>query len=216
MTCNWSHERLLVSAPHTGQFPTWLRWAVLSSYYVWWSRTPSCLPLYLCQSLAGHLSSATHLALALFHSQGKAFLPMPLIIDIMLMVKNAFFCVAKAKVDNPGSCFWLILLGTDRLEQIFGLLWTMVGNDANLDLLQLVQWLTRVLEIANILAKYPQWDQSPYHLKLPALTCNSKELPDGVDHINPANWCGDVSVDQVTLLPAGDMDSVLWRKVPLI
>jgi hypothetical protein len=65
------------------------------------------------------------------------------------MVKNAYFCVAKAKVDDPHGKFWIILLGTDRLEVLFGILRTMVGNDANLDLLQLGLRLTGTTEVSS-------------------------------------------------------------------
>ena len=74
------------------------------------------------------------------------------------MIKNVLFCVAKAKIDDPDGEFWIILLGTDRLEELFGILRTMVGNDANLDILQLVSRLAGTTKVSNILAKYPQWD----------------------------------------------------------
>ena len=76
----------------------------------------------------------------------------------MTMIKNILFCLAKAKVNNPNRKFWVILCGTDQLEELFGILRTMVGNDANLDILQLVSRLSGTTEVANILAKYPQWD----------------------------------------------------------
>jgi hypothetical protein len=37
----------------------------------------------------------------------------------------------------------------------------MVGNDVNLDILQLVSRFSSTTEILNILAKYPQWDRAP-------------------------------------------------------
>jgi hypothetical protein len=58
-------------------------------------------------------------------------------VDIMLMIKNVFYCVAKAKVDNPCGNFYPILLGTDRLETFFGLIRTAVGTDTNVNILQL-------------------------------------------------------------------------------
>jgi hypothetical protein len=58
-------------------------------------------------------------------------------VDIMIMIKNVFYCVAKAKVDTPHGNFYPILLGTDRLETFFGLIRTAVGTDTNVDLLQL-------------------------------------------------------------------------------
>jgi hypothetical protein len=107
--------------------------------------------------------------------------------------------VAKAKIDDADGEFWLILLGTDRLEELFGILRTMVGNDANLDILQLVSRLSGTTEVANILAKYPQWDRSPRRLKLPAMSRESKDIPDSADHIKPGSWRGNVRVKDVSL-----------------
>ncbi|KAI0259910.1 hypothetical protein BC834DRAFT_926047 [Gloeopeniophorella convolvens] len=130
-----------------------------------------CIDLTLSEQLT-HLSSAAHLALALFsyNNTKSHFLPTTLFIDIMLMIKNVFFCVAKAKVDLPEQPFYLILLGTDRLETLFGILRTMVGNDTNLDVLQLGLRVTGATDVANILAKHPEWDKAPRRLHLPTLT----------------------------------------------
>ncbi|KAF8170592.1 hypothetical protein BJ912DRAFT_1025317 [Pholiota molesta] len=147
-----------------------------------------CVDLSLSEQIE-HLSAAAHLAIALYKLAGKDFIPTNLYIDLMIMIKNVIFCVAKAKVDNPDGEFWIILLGTDRLEELFGILRTMVGNDANLDILQLVSRLSGTTEISNILAKYPQWDQVPRCLKLPAI----------IDHIKPASWRGNVKVKDVSL-----------------
>ena len=60
-----------------------------------------------------HLSKAAHLVLALYiHSKG-AFIFNPLYADIMHMIKNVYFCVAKAKHKDPNGKFYIILLGTD-------------------------------------------------------------------------------------------------------
>ncbi|KAK7001931.1 hypothetical protein R3P38DRAFT_3326830 [Favolaschia claudopus] len=134
-----------------------------------------CVDLSLSEQLE-HLSAAAHLAL------------------------NVYFCVAKAKADDPEGNFWLILLGTDRLEQLFGILRTMIGNDSNLDMLQLVERITGTTECANIFAKYPHWDRPPRRLSLPALTRDSTELPEKVDHIRPPSWRGNTAVRDVTLL----------------
>jgi len=157
-----------------------------------------CVDLSLSEQIE-HLSAAAHLAMILYRLAGKEFIPTNLYIDLMIMVKNVLFCVAKAKVDDPDGEFWVILLGTDRLEELFGILRTMVGNDANLDILQLVSRLSGTTEVANILAKYPQWDRSPRRLKLPALSRESQELPDGADHIKPASWRGNVKLKDVSL-----------------
>lgn len=121
---------------------------------------------YLCVKLSiskqlEHLGATAHLALALYKLAGTEFIPKNLYIDLMIMVKNVFFCVAKAKVDDPDSEFFLILQETDWLEELFGILRTMVGSDTNLDILQLVLRLAGTTEISNILTKYPHWDHSP-------------------------------------------------------
>lgn len=58
--------------------------------------------------------------------------------------------------------FLIILLGMDPLKIVFGILRTMIGNDANMDMLDLVSRLSGCTEVANILAKYPQLDRAPW------------------------------------------------------
>jgi hypothetical protein len=157
-----------------------------------------CVDLSLSEQIE-HLSAGAHLALGLYKLAGKNFIPTNLLIDMMIMIKNVVFCVAKAKVDDPEGEFWIILLGTDRLEELFGILRTMVGNDVNLDVLQLISRLSGTTEVSNILAKYPQWDHAPRRLKLPALTRESEAIPDRADHIKPASWRGNVKVKDVSL-----------------
>jgi hypothetical protein len=157
-----------------------------------------CVDLSLSEQIE-HLSAAAHLALALYKLAGKDFIPTNLYIDVMIMIKNVLFSVAKAKIDDLDGEFWIILLGTDRLEELFGILRTMVGNDANLDILQLVSRLAGTTEVSNILAKYPQWDRAPRRLKLPALSRDSKEIPNGADHIKPASWRGNVKVKDISI-----------------
>ncbi|KAA1480083.1 hypothetical protein DENSPDRAFT_789909, partial [Dentipellis sp. KUC8613] len=164
-----------------------------------------CVDLDLAEQLS-HLSSAAHLALALYtHRNAKGrFLPLPLYIDIMIMIKNVFFCAAKAKVDNPDLPFHVILLGTDRLETIFGILRTIIGNDTNLDCLQLALRVTGTTEVSNILARHPEWDKSPRRLHLPTLSRDAQAIP-GADYIAPRSWRGNVRPRDVTL-------STCWRR----
>jgi hypothetical protein len=162
-----------------------------------------CVDLSLSEQLE-HLSAASHLLFGLFSENEAArtttkLLPTQLYVDIMIMVKNVYFCVAKAKVDDPHGDFWIILLGTDRLEVLFGILRTMVGNDANLDLLQLGLRLTGTTEVSTVLAKYPHWDRAPRRLKLPAISRDGLTIHKHVDHINPASWRGNVKVSRVIL-----------------
>jgi hypothetical protein len=130
---------------------------------------------------------------------GAKFMPTQLYIDLMLMIKNVFFCVAKTQVDCPAGEFWLILLGTDRLEILFGILRTMVGSDANVDLLQLALRITGTTEVSTILALFPHWDSAPRRLKLPVLSENDIEIEQKQDHITPSSWTGNVAVKNVNL-----------------
>ncbi|KIJ48758.1 hypothetical protein M422DRAFT_247109 [Sphaerobolus stellatus SS14] len=82
-----------------------------------------------------NLSKAAHICLALYIMSKDAFIPVQLYGDIQHMIKNVFFCVAKAKVHDPQGKFYIILLGTDHLKVLFGLIHSMIGNDANADLL---------------------------------------------------------------------------------
>lgn len=160
-----------------------------------------CVDLSLSEQLA-HLSAAAHLALTLFSEARKSFLPTLLYTDIMIMIKNVFFCVAKGKIDDPDGSFWIVLLGTDRLEELFGILRTMVGNDSNLDSLQLSHRLTGTIEVSNILAKHPEWDRGPRRLKLPSMTRDASEILSKSDHIKPASWRGNVKLRDVVLITA--------------
>jgi hypothetical protein len=145
-----------------------------------------------------NLSAASHLATFLYtaYSGGKRFFPKILYDDIQIMIKNVYFCVAKTKVDHPDARFWTILLGTDRLEISFGIYRTMIGNDANADILQLANRISSVTEVSRILGEHPEWDRGPRRLKLPTFDENEDVTPKA-DHINPASWTGDVRVSQV-------------------
>ncbi|TEB21082.1 hypothetical protein FA13DRAFT_1757657 [Coprinellus micaceus] len=154
-----------------------------------------------------YLSAATHSAMYLYMTDGKECLSTALYTDIVIMVKNVYFCVAKTKADDPDGLFWLILLRTDRLKELFGNLRTMVGNDANLDLLQVSWRLSSTTEIANILSKYPHWDRPPRRLQLPAVQLDGQPISTASDHLKPRCWDADLSVKKVTLQTswAGDI-----------
>ncbi|KAG8693709.1 hypothetical protein FRC08_008948 [Ceratobasidium sp. 394] len=119
------------------------------------------------------------------------------------MIKNVFYCVAKTKIDNPNGNFWLVLLGTDRLETCFGLLRTMVGSDSNADMLQLGSRLSNVNICANILAEHPEWGGVACRLKLPSMESEpGVDVGTAFDHITPQAWKGDVKVSNVVLSTA--------------
>jgi hypothetical protein len=147
------------------------------------------------------LSAAAHLTLYLFSddSARTKFMPTQSYIDIMIMIKNVYFCVAKSKVDNPNGRFFIIQLGTDRLESFFGLVRTAVGPDNNVDMVQLGSRASGLTEVAVILADHPEWDRSPRRLQLPVIARDSGDITSKADHINPASWRGNVDVSTVNL-----------------
>jgi hypothetical protein len=151
-----------------------------------------------------HLSTATHLLFILYTDRNAtmSFMANQTYVNLMIMIKNVFFCIAKTKIDIPDAEFFIILLGTDRLEVLFGLIRTAIGTDANCDIYQLCTRASHLTESTIILASRPQWDRSPRRLKLPMIITEEGEISPKADHITPAAWKGDTHVRNVTLLTA--------------
>jgi hypothetical protein len=165
-----------------------------------------CVELSLSEQLE-YLSAAAHLILLLYRTNKQLFFPNLLYADIMIMIKNVYFSVAKAKVDNPEGQFFLVLLGTDRLETLFGIIRSMIGNDCGADVLQLSERITGTTQVAEILAQHPQWDSSPRRLNMPAIDRegNIITLSNHSDHIGASSWQADLS-----LLPVNPQTS--WNR----
>ncbi|KAI0283828.1 hypothetical protein BC826DRAFT_1093772 [Russula brevipes] len=142
-----------------------------------------CVELSLSEQLE-HLSAAMHLVLALYvHGDAKTlFIPTTLLVDIGIMVKNVFFFS-------------------------FGILRTMVGNDANLDILQLSLRITGTTEVSNILAKHPEWDKSPRRLCLPTVSKNMEVFPASADHTGPRAY-----LHPERLYPSGLTLATTWKR----
>ncbi|KZP10387.1 hypothetical protein FIBSPDRAFT_700742, partial [Athelia psychrophila] len=147
-----------------------------------------------------HLSAIAHLVMAIYRSDKGDSMPSQTYYDLMTAIKNAFFCVAKTQVDNPDGDFWLILIGTDALERLFGKIRTMIGNDSNVDQLQLANRAESAAMCTSILAEHPEWEKAPRRLTLKAWREQAGDLSARVDHINPASWGGDARVRGVVLL----------------
>ena len=56
-----------------------------------------CVDLLLSEQIE-HLSTMAHLATVLYKLAGKDFIPTNLYINLMIMIKNVLFCMAKAKI----------------------------------------------------------------------------------------------------------------------
>ena len=146
-----------------------------------------------------HLSTAAHLILAMYNKDKGNFIPVQTCFDVMSMIKNVYFSVAKTQIDNPAGSFWIILLGTDGLEKVFGKVRTMVGSDTHADQLQLTNRIDGAVQCINILEKHPEWGGQSRQLNLKPLPGDATEISATYDHINPKSWKGDVRVCNVVL-----------------
>jgi hypothetical protein len=75
----------------------------------------------------------------------------------MSMIKNVYFCIVKTQVDDLTGSFWIILLGSDGLEKVFGKVRSMVRNDTNADQLQLTNRIDGAVQCVKILEIHPEW-----------------------------------------------------------
>ena len=127
-------------------------------------------------------------------------MPSQLYFDLMTMIKNVYFCVAKTQIDDPEGSFWIILLGSNPLEAHFGKICTIQGNDSNVDQLQLANRLDSAVICTNILTENPDWERGPRRLNMKTWTEEAGNVSAKLNHISPCLWCGDVTVSHVVLL----------------
>ncbi|KAG6905050.1 hypothetical protein DXG01_005403, partial [Tephrocybe rancida] len=146
------------------------------------------------------LSTAAHLILALYNKDKGEFIPVQLFFDVMSMIKNVYFSVAKTQIDNPDGSFWIILLGTDGLEKVFGMVRTMVGNDTHADVLQLTNRIDGAVMCTNILENHPEWGGDSRRLQVKPLPSGPDDISSKYDHINPKSCTGDLQVKNIVLL----------------
>lgn len=199
-----------MSSPSEAQSPSYIAYRkvlrLLGRVYHYFLDTYFNIDLSLNDQLIS-LSAVAHLVLAIYRSDKGGFIPAQLYFDIMTMVKNVYFSVAKAYVANPSGKFWVILLGTDALETLFGTVRTMVGNDTNVDQLQLTSRISTATLCSSLLAMHPEWDRAaPKRLQIsnnPLSALSISHLSQaastrGADHISPRTWKGNVNLAEVS------------------
>ena len=133
---------------------------LLGHLYTHLLETYTNINLTLHQQLE-HLSAAAHLVIAFYKQEKGGVMPSQLYFDLMCMIKNAYFCVAKTQLDDPEGCFWIIMLGTNPLEIMFGRVRTIIGNDSNVNQYQLENHIDYAVTCTRILAEHPEWEQGP-------------------------------------------------------
>jgi hypothetical protein len=136
------------------------------------------------------LSTYSHLITALYRMHKSSFLTAELISDSQAIVKNIIFTVAKLQIIDLNTPYYIILEGSDRLEEVFSRARTQ-DHARNFDILQLALKLSIGAEINAIFERWPDLDRGHYRRNL----TNAR----GVDHVNPASWVADVCVGNVNL-----------------
>ncbi|TFK79418.1 hypothetical protein K466DRAFT_505593 [Polyporus arcularius HHB13444] len=145
------------------------------------------------------LSAVAHLLMVLYKQDKGGFIPAILYLDAQIMIKNAYMCTAKIMVVRPDGRLWIIQLGTDGLETVFGIVRTMIGSDSNVDQLQLANRVSGATQCSRILHEHPEWDRGPRRLAVPCHQGQADDVSSATDHVNAASWVGDVSVANVVL-----------------
>ncbi|KAH8922467.1 hypothetical protein BT69DRAFT_1185899, partial [Atractiella rhizophila] len=148
-----------------------------------------------------NLATAALKMLVCYRVNGGNFLPWQLYHDFVTTVKAAFLIVARIKATNPQFRFFLFQLGTDLLEQAFGIIRTLKGGDRNFDFHQFQQRAVAACEIQHDYVLHPEW--RPTDKRLDPATEH------GQDHLNPSSVTGCVEVGKVDLDQV--WEAALWR-----
>jgi hypothetical protein len=124
------------------------------------------------------------------------FLPNQLYIDSMTCIKNAYICLAKQKILDPRESFFLILLGTDCVEQLFACARMIGGHNPNFGLYTFALLLGMGLDINRVLDNNPKWHVG--HRRL------NTSRGESADHLRPKHWKGNVVAGDVDLKSVWD------------
>lgn len=149
------------------------------------------IELSLSQQICS-LSTYAHITVAMYLKHRLGFLTGALYADSLAIVKNIVICVARLQlVDSDNDVqFYIILEGTNQLETIFSDVRTQ-DHSRNFDVLQLSQKLSVAAAISATFERHPGLNRG--HRKL------ALKDAEGVDHINPRSWTGNVRVRDVEL-----------------
>ena len=142
------------------------------------------------QTNSPSLLKYVHAAFAVYSKHSTDFMTSALYADSQAAVKDVYFCVAKQKLLNSHSNFYIIHCGTDRLETDFCLARTQ-NHHQNFDILDLAGKLATSMLINSIYTQNPNLNSGSRQLKVTDTV--------GINHLNPKSWVGDVSVDKVSL-----------------
>ncbi|KAF8067653.1 hypothetical protein FPV67DRAFT_1652655 [Lyophyllum atratum] len=139
------------------------------------------------------LSAYSHLITAMFLKHRTAFMNGALFADSQAIVKNIIFTIARYQLADPDLLYYILFEGTDRLEGVFSHARTQ-DHARNFDILQLSHKLAIGAEINAIFERHP--DLYRGHIR------RNLSGAQGVDHVNPKSWLGNVRVGNVDIIAA--------------
>ncbi|KAF8163984.1 hypothetical protein BJ912DRAFT_1097015 [Pholiota molesta] len=136
------------------------------------------------------LSQFAHLAGILQLKHGSSCLTGALYADTQATIKNLFFTTARLQSISPNLNFYIILEGTDRLENLFSDCRTQ-DHARNFDIDELSGKLSAATLINAAFERNPD-------IKKPHRRLNLKDVM-GLDRVNPRSWEGNTRVGDVDL-----------------
>ncbi|KAG1821707.1 uncharacterized protein BJ212DRAFT_1445214 [Suillus subaureus] len=137
------------------------------------------------------ISCYCHLTFALFRMHRTAFMPHVLFYDTQSMSKNICFCVAKQQKLDGRQKFWIIQMGDNDLEELFGIMRMKGGHNSAMNYSQALDRIGAAKDIDAVFKKHPELNPGSCHLKLTSV--------EGLDHICPDLWCGDIIASHCNL-----------------
>ncbi|KIY61420.1 hypothetical protein CYLTODRAFT_495267 [Cylindrobasidium torrendii FP15055 ss-10] len=139
------------------------------------------------------LSTFVHLIFVLYRVHGTDFMTSALYADSQSIVKSVYCTVGRLQTIDKSLDFFMLLEGTDRLENLFSDVRTQ-DHARNVDSLQLVQKLSVGVVMRSTLQKHSDLDRG--HPRL------STKGASGSDRLNPKSWKGDQCVGRTDVLEA--------------
>ncbi|KZW01559.1 hypothetical protein EXIGLDRAFT_760768 [Exidia glandulosa HHB12029] len=136
------------------------------------------------------LSAFSHAADILYIKHRLACLTGPLFADTKATIKNIYVVAARLSTLDKDYRFYIILEGTDRLENEFSEVRTL-DHARNFDISQLSSKLSTAFLIHAILQRNPHLDRGHRRLDLAKVM--------GLDRVNPQSWKGNVRVGDANL-----------------
>jgi hypothetical protein len=135
------------------------------------------------------LSKYSHLGVILFKVAGTRLMPSQLYADSMSCAKNAFVTVIKQQELDGTQRVFLILEGSDPLEELYGVIRMMGGHNPNFDTNGFCDLANGALDLTAVFARYPEWRAAIRRLSV------SVSVGKAADLQRVRDWEGDLIAD---------------------